>query len=157
MELRQLLPADARRCAELEDLLFHEDNPWSENVFLVEFAHPHTFYLGVFEGEEESQQLLGYAGMAMLGPRDDPEFEIHTIGVDPGHQRRGIARLLMDNLMGVADKYDAQVFLEVRTDNVPAITMYERYGFVNQGIRRNYYQPSGADAFTMSRASRSER
>lgn len=153
MEMRELRPGDAARCAELEKLLFPGENPWPENVFMVEFAHPHTFYAGVFDEE----QLLGYAGMAMLGPRDDPEFEIHTIGVDPAHQRRGIATLLMDNLMHVVDQFDAQVFLEVRTDNEPAITMYERYGFSNQGIRRNYYQPSGADAYTMSRRSRSER
>lgn len=153
MEMRELRPGDAARCAELEKLLFPGENPWPENVFMVEFAHPHTFYMGVFDEE----QLLGYAGMAMLGPRDDPEFEIHTIGVDPKQQRRGIATLLMDNLMHVADQFDAQVFLEVRTDNEPAIAMYERYGFSNQGIRRNYYQPSGADAYTMSRRSRSER
>lgn len=153
MEMRELRPGDAARCAELEKLLFPGENPWPENVFMVEFAHPHTFYMGVFDEE----QLLGYAGMAMLGPRDDPEFEIHTIGVDPKQQRRGIATLLMDNLMHVADEFDAQVFLEVRTDNEPAIAMYERYGFSNQGIRRNYYQPSGADAYTMSRRSRSER
>lgn len=153
MEMRELRPGDAARCAELEKLLFPGENPWPENVFMVEFAHPHTFYVGVFDEE----QLLGYAGMAMLGPRDDPEFEIHTIGVDPAHQRRGIATLLMDNLMHVVDQFDAQVFLEVRTDNEPAIAMYERYGFSNQGIRRNYYQPSGADAYTMSRRSRSER
>ncbi|QGU06490.1 ribosomal-protein-alanine N-acetyltransferase [Corynebacterium occultum] len=158
MEMRELRPGDAARCAELEKILFPDENPWSENVFMVEFAHPHTFYLGAFEQDGDAEgQLLGYAGMAMLGPRDDPEFEIHTIGVDPGHQRRGIARLLMDNLMLVADNFDAQVFLEVRTDNEPAIAMYERYGFTNQGIRRNYYQPSGADAYTMSRPSRSER
>lgn len=153
VELRELRPGDATRCAELEAQLFPGDNPWPENVFMVEFAHPHTFYLGVFEEE----QLLGYAGMAMLGPRDDPEFEIHTIGVDPTQQRRGLGRLMMDNLMHVADGFDAQVFLEVRTDNTAAIAMYEAYGFTNQGVRRNYYQPSGADAFTMTRPSRSER
>lgn len=153
MEMRELKPGDARRCAELEKKLFAAESPWPENVFLVEFAHPHTFYIGVFEEDA----LLGYAGMAMLGPRDDPEFEIHTIGVDPAQQRRGIARLMMDNLMHVADQFDAQVFLEVRVGNAPAIAMYEAYGFTHQGIRRNYYQPSGADAHTMTRPSRSER
>lgn len=153
MEIRRLNLSDATRCAELEEQLFPGDNPWSRDVFLVEFAAPHTLYLGVFDGDD----LLAYGGMAMLGPRDDPEFEIHTIGVDPEHQRRGLGRVLMDQLMTAADGVDGQVFLEVRTDNEAAIAMYEKFGFVRLGVRRNYYQPSGADAYTMARPSRSER
>ncbi|AGF71600.1 ribosomal protein S18-alanine N-acetyltransferase [Corynebacterium halotolerans] len=157
MEIRALQTRDAARCAELEQILFPGDNPWSRDIFAIEFSHPHTFYLGVFDDEGDEEVLVAYAGMAMLGPRDDPEFEIHTIAVDPEHQRRGLGRLLMDQLMHAADSFDGQVFLEVRTDNAPAIAMYEAFGFVNQGVRRNYYQPSGADAYTMSRPSRSER
>lgn len=157
MEIRTLQTRDAARCAELEQILFPGDNPWSRDIFAVEFSHPHTFYIGVFDDEGDEEVLVAYAGMAMLGPRDDPEFEIHTIAVDPEHQRRGLGRLLMEQLMHAADSFDGQIFLEVRTDNKPAITMYEAFGFVNQGMRRNYYQPSGADAYTMSRPSRSER
>lgn len=157
MEIRALQARDAARCAELEQILFPGDNPWSRDIFAVEFSHPHTFYIGVFDDEGDEEMLVAYAGMAMLGPRDDPEFEIHTIAVDPEHQRRGLGRLLMEQLMHAADSFDGQVFLEVRTDNAPAIAMYEAFGFVNQGVRRNYYQPSGADAYTMSRPSRSER
>jgi ribosomal-protein-alanine N-acetyltransferase len=43
------------------------------------------------------------------------------------------------------------VFLEVRTDNEPAIALYESLGFVNVGLRRRYYRSSGADAYTMRR------
>jgi ribosomal-protein-alanine N-acetyltransferase len=43
------------------------------------------------------------------------------------------------------------IFLEVRTDNVPAIALYESFGFVNVGLRRRYYRASGADAYTMKR------
>jgi ribosomal-protein-alanine N-acetyltransferase len=43
------------------------------------------------------------------------------------------------------------VFLEVRTDNVAAITLYESVGFVRVGLRRRYYRASGADAYTMRR------
>ncbi len=157
MEIRALHTADAARCAELEKILFPGDNPWSRDVFAVEFAHPHTFYIGVFDDVDDEELLLAYAGMAMLGPRSDPEFEIHTIAVDPEHQRRGLGRLLMEQLMQAADHFDGQVFLEVRTDNAPAIAMYEAFGFTRQGVRRNYYQPSGADAYTMSRPSKTER
>ena len=120
---------------------------------MQEIAHGHTFYLGV----EDEDVLVGYAGIGMMGPVTDPEFEIHTIGVDPAMQRRGAGRMMMDNIVYIADLKDAPVFLEVRVGNDPAISMYEAYGFIKTGIRRNYYQPSGADAHTMFRPRKSER
>lgn len=151
-EVRELRAGDASRCAELEEVLFPGDNPWPERVFSVEFAHPHTFYLGVFD--TETDLMVGYAGLAMLGRPDDPEFEIHTIGVDPAYQRRGIGRHLMDQFTHTADTMGGPMFLEVRTDNAAAIAMYESFGFTTLTTRKNYYQPSGADAFTMSRQPR---
>ena len=153
MEIRHLDFEHAARCAELEQLLFPEDNPWPRDIFVVEFAQPNNLYLGVFDGDD----LLAYGGISQLGPRHDPEFEIHTIGVDPEHRRKGLGRLLMQQLMALADNLDGEVFLEVRTDNEAAIAMYEAFDFHRIGERKNYYQPSGADAYTMKRAARSER
>lgn len=152
-ELRELHREDAQRCAELEAALFPGDNPWPRDVFVVEFAHPSNFYLGAFDGE----LLVAYAGLAMMGPADDPEFEIHTIGVDPAYQRKGLGRVLMDQMMHAADSHDGPVFLEVRTDNTPAISMYEAFGFQTLSVRKNYYRPSGADAYTMQRPRLSDR
>lgn len=151
LELRELAAADAERCAELDVLLFPGETPWSASAFRAEFSQPHNFYFGV--EDTELSLLVGYAGIGMLGPACDPEFEIHTIGTDPDHQRRGIGRMMMDNICHIADLKAAPIFLEVRVGNEAAISMYERYGFEMMGIRRNYYQPSGADAHTMRRPS----
>lgn len=160
-ELRELQLPDAGRCAELEAILFPGDNPWPREVFAVEFSHPTTFYIGAFDGETTTDSggelLVAYAGLAMMGPAEDPEFEIHTIGVDPDYQRRGLGRVLMEQMMHIADSYDGPVFLEVRTDNTPAIAMYEAFGFHTLATRKNYYRPSGADAYTMSRPRMSDR
>ncbi|WP_306515679.1 ribosomal protein S18-alanine N-acetyltransferase [Corynebacterium sp.] len=161
LHLRELGPADAYRCAQLERELFVNEGPWPEKAFRAEFASPTTFYLGVEEvigtepGKPPARMLVGYAGLAQLGPTDDPEYEIHTIGVDPRAQRRGVARMLMDNFCYVADRSAAPIFLEVRTDNEPAIALYRRYGFENIGIRKNYYV-GGGDAYTMLRAGRKD-
>ncbi len=93
----------------------------------------------------------GYAGIALLGNGSHPESEIHTIGTDPACQRRGIGGALLDELLRVADARGGPVFLEVRTDNDAAIALYRREGFEIVGTRKKYYQPSGADAFTMRR------
>ncbi|MEH6234564.1 ribosomal protein S18-alanine N-acetyltransferase [Corynebacterium pseudotuberculosis] len=150
MFLRELTAADAPRCAELETLLFSEENPWSVEDLRAAINHPHTLYIAVVDSLEKGL-ILGYAGLAMLGPAHDPEFEIRTIGVDPQFQRQGVARLMMDNITFVADRAAGPVFLEVRTTNEPAIRLYESYGFERQGVRKNYYQPSGADAYVMMR------
>lgn len=153
VQFRELARGDAADVAAIEAELFAGENPWSHDAFVAEFAAPHTFYLGAFDG----QRLVGYAGLAVLGPREDPECEVHTIGVDVKYQGRGIGRTLMDQLLHTADLLDAPVYLEVRTDNAPAIGLYERYGFSTLGTRKGYYQPSGADAYTMMRPRASER
>ena len=152
MELRELTNDDAERCAELEKILFPGETPWSKETFELEFQQPYNFYLGV----EDEGVLVGYAGLAVRGNLDDPEFEILTIGTDPQHQRRGIGRLMMDNICYIADMKLAPIFLEVRVGNDSAIAMYMAYGFEHLGIRRNYYQPSGADAHTMKRDGQTE-
>jgi ribosomal-protein-alanine N-acetyltransferase len=56
---------------------------------------------------------------------------------------------LLDELLGYAD--GGVVYLEVRTDNEPAIALYLSAGFARIGLRRRYYRVSGADAYTMRR------
>lgn len=153
MIFRELKLQDASAAAELEAVLFAGDNPWSRDVLASQIAQPYTFYLGAFEDET----LAGYAGLAILGPREDPEFEVHTIGVAPEFQGRGLGRALMDQLTHTADLMDGPMFLEVRTDNEPALRLYEHFGFFTLATRKNYYQASGADAFSMMRRRKSER
>jgi ribosomal-protein-alanine N-acetyltransferase len=97
-----------------------------------------------------NDELVGYAGIARLGRTSPFEYEIHTIGVDPAYQRHGIGRAMMDRLLAWTEPGSA-VFLEVRTDNEPAITLYRSLGFGTVGVRKRYYRASGADAYTMRR------
>ncbi|MGV9802307.1 ribosomal protein S18-alanine N-acetyltransferase [Mycobacterium sp. NPDC003449] len=145
IEFDALTRADAARCAELEAKLFVGDDPWPARAFLGELAAKHTRYLAA----RSDGRLVGYAGIARLGRVRPFEYEIHTIGVDPDFQGLGIGRSLLGLLLDYAS--DGTVFLEVRTDNLPAITLYESAGFVNVGLRKRYYRASGADAYTMQR------
>jgi ribosomal-protein-alanine N-acetyltransferase len=135
-----MVAADAQRCAELEYVLFDSDDPWSPEAFLEALTAGHH-YLCAREGDS----LLGYAGLVRVGR----EAEVHTLAVDPAHQRRGIGRTLLRAILDHA--VGATVFLEVRTDNESAIRLYRSEGFDVIGTRRGYYRPSGADAFTMRR------
>lgn len=159
MMFRELVLADAPSVATIESQLFAGEGPWSQEAIAREIAALHTFYVGAFEDDngDGRHHLVGYAGLAVLGPKTDPEFEVHTIGVAPEFQGRGIGRELLDQLLHTADLLDGPVFLEVRTDNEPAIGLYESYGFFVLGTRKGYYQPSGADAYSMQRERKSRR
>ena len=144
-----LHPADAARCAALEQVLFPGDEPWSADAFLEALRAGHP-YLAARTGG----QVVGYGGIAVVGGPPGAEAEIHTIGVDPAYQGRGIGRALLRGLLATADAVRATVFLVVRTDNDAARSLYESEGFTVVGRRRRYYRPSGADAYTMRRESR---
>jgi ribosomal-protein-alanine N-acetyltransferase len=72
--------------------------------------------------------------------------------MDPAYQGLGIGRQLLAGLLEFAE--GGTVYLEVRTDNAPAIALYESFGFKAVGVRRRYYRVSGADAYTMRRKAR---
>ncbi|GAB3708120.1 ribosomal protein S18-alanine N-acetyltransferase [Amycolatopsis oliviviridis] len=148
MRLEPLRRKDIPRCVEIEKILFPGDSPWTAYAFHAELDGG-GYYL--VARPEESDEVIGYAGLAVVGRRGDYEASVHTIGVDPGHQREGIGTILLKALLARADELAAPVFLEVRTDNDAAITLYERHGFERVGLRKRYYQPSGADAYTMAR------
>ncbi|MBY6365738.1 ribosomal protein S18-alanine N-acetyltransferase [Rhodococcoides corynebacterioides] len=143
-----MVPADAARCAELETILFPGDGPWPEDAFRDELRTPHVRYRVV---RDDDGGVLGYAGIALLGTGSGAEAEIHTIGVDPAAQGRGIGRALLADALAAADAHGGPVFLEVRTDNDAALGLYRSSGFAIVGTRRGYYRPSGADAYTMRR------
>ncbi|NMH99120.1 ribosomal protein S18-alanine N-acetyltransferase [Pseudonocardia acidicola] len=146
MTIGPLYRSDADRCAELEKLLFPGDDPWSARAFRDEISAGHH-YLAARDGDK----LAGYAGLAFVAGPPQAEAEIHTIGVDPAYQRCGIGRALLRGLLEPADAVAATVFLEVRTDNEAAQALYEAAGFTVVGLRKRYYRPSGADAYTMRR------
>lgn len=146
--IARLRRADLDRCVALEQELFAGDDPWSRAAFASELDFGH-FFVGAYNGYDA---LLGYAGIALVAPSPRAEAEVHTIAVAPESQRLGVGTALLRALLAHADEHRAATFLEVRTDNDPAIALYYKHGFEMVGLRKRYYQPSGADAYTMRRA-----
>jgi ribosomal-protein-alanine N-acetyltransferase len=64
-----------------------------------------------------------------------PEREILNLAVAPAYRRTGVATLLMQLEL----RKEAIFVLEVRESNLPARTLYERFGFVEISRRRDYY------------------
>ena len=143
--LGPLVRTDAARCAELESQLFEGDDPWPARVFMAELEAKHNHYVAA----RADDKLIGYGGISRLGRKKPYEYEIHTIGVDAVYQGQGIGRQLLTALLEYTN--GGTIFLEVRTDNDAAISLYESVGFLRVGMRRRYYRASGADAYTMRR------
>ena len=123
---------------------------WSEQSVRQEFHAPARTYLLDIEGDAVQTAdpvVRGYAGYWY----DGDDAEIMTIGVGRPYQRQGIAAALLETLIVSARWQGAKrMLLEVRVDNVPALALYERFGFTRMGLRKRYYQPEGIDAYTMS-------
>jgi tRNA threonylcarbamoyladenosine biosynthesis protein TsaB len=140
-----LTASDADRCARLETILFPGDDSWPRAAFVRELATKHHHYVAA----RTAGALVGYGGISRLGRKPPFEYEVHTIGIDPAYQGRGIGRRLLAELLNFAA--GGVVHLEVRTDNAVAIALYRSVGFTQVGVRRRYYRASGADAYTMRR------
>jgi ribosomal-protein-alanine acetyltransferase len=145
----RLTPASPEDLPELiawEATLFGSD-AWSTELMAEEIAHPGRYYLVARAGGVAD--IVGYAGVA-TDPRPGGDGDIQTIAVVPEHRGRGLGRHLVRALIERAqDQGVARVFLEVRADNDPAISLYLSEGFAEIDRRAAYYQPDGVDALVM--------
>jgi ribosomal-protein-alanine N-acetyltransferase len=80
------------------------------------------------------------------------EAEILNLAVHPHFRRIGIASdLLLRALNEFKHSAVTRVFLELRASNLPARTLYQRFGFLPIGTRTAYYREPSEDAICMQR------
>ncbi len=79
------------------------------------------------------------------------ESEIISIGVAPTARRTGTASALMQIMEQDVKQCGVKtIFLEVDDQNIPAIELYKKCGFINAGTRPHYYE-NGHDAIIMKK------
>lgn len=113
-------------------------DPWSQG----DFADCLHSGLAILVAESDSG-LQGYiVGRSVL-----EEAEILNLGVAPQSRRQGVARVLVRELLGgFAGSGVRSVFLEVRESNLPAVALYQSFGFRAVGRRPRYYERPVEDA-----------
>ncbi len=142
--LRPMAGGDVPSVATLEVALFGEE-AWSPDMLASELAGEPKYYLVA----DDEGVIAGYAGL--LAPSAG-QADVLTVGVAQDRWGEGIGAALLENLLAEAARRGCtEVFLEVRVDNDRAQRLYRRHGFAGVGLRRGYYQPSGADALVMRR------
>jgi len=118
--------------------------PWSKLMFLDELENIRALYFVA----EVSGIIVGYAGFWIIMD----EGHITNIAVDPSFRRMKIGSRLLEKIIETARENEVRALtLEVRKSNAAAISMYEKFGFKVEGIRKNYYSDTHEDAYIMWR------
>ena len=80
------------------------------------------------------------------------EAELRNLAIHPSHQRRGMARALLEvGIRSLREGGARRIFLEVRASNQPALAFYVSAGFKLLHTRHNYYHDPVEDALVMAR------
>ena len=70
-----------------------------------------------------------------------------NVAVHPDYRRRGIGeKLCLALVEALKEKGNHCLTLEVRASNEPAKALYEKIGFQQVGLRKNYYRNPREDA-----------
>jgi [ribosomal protein S18]-alanine N-acetyltransferase len=121
-------------------------SPWSENLFRQELTSPISRFLVARNGKHPKSAITGYLVYWLVGD----EFHLHKIAVKREIRGNGIAScLLAQALVRAAGKGCSRATLEVRRSNLPALRLYEKFGFAVQGTRPRYYDDTGEDALIL--------
>ncbi len=139
MTVRAWRKEDVALLAKMEERCFAD--PWSREMLedCLRYPYYHTFLA------EEGGQVCGYGVLILLFE----EAEVANIAVDSPCRGRGIGRQLLQAMQERARALGAtRCLLEVRVSNVPAIGLYESFGYRPYGRRSKYYE-DGEDALLM--------
>ncbi len=118
--------------------------PWSRNLFLSELGNKNAFYIVAMSDED----VVGYCGINFVCG----EGSITNIAVHPQYRNKGIASTLLEEMIDFAKNKNLEfITLEVRESNIKAIKLYEKYGFLKVGSRKNYYSDNNETALLMTK------
>lgn len=135
--------ADVDDIEALEQICFAD--PWSRESLLHELTENPmaTYIVAEYEG-----RVIGYVGIWTIVD----EGHITNVAVSPDYRRLQVGSALIKTMLEVTIKAGiSHHTLEVRAGNEPAKALYRKFGFVEEGIRKGYYENNGEDAIIMWR------
>lgn len=140
MEIRKMNEGDIAQLAQLEKLCFQD--PWSASAFTYELNNPLSLWLVAADDDT----VAGYVGsQTVMG-----ESDMMNVAVAPAYRRQKLAENLILKLIDMLnDRQSKSLTLEVRVSNIPAISLYEKLGFVQVGRRPGYYRNPKEDALIL--------
>ena len=143
MQIRPMTMEDCEQVAAIEAVSF--SMPWSLKAFTETVQKANFRYFVA----EDAGEIIGYCGFLFVLD----EAEIPNVCVKASARQKGVGKKMMSFLMEEAAKLGlAVLYLEVRESNVAARRLYESLGFIENGIRKNFYEQPTENAVLMSKA-----
>jgi ribosomal-protein-alanine N-acetyltransferase len=103
--------------------------------------------IAMVASDHQTAEVWGFAVASLVAP----QAELETIAVTPAAQRRGVGRQLLAGLVEQLRRLGIEeLWLEVRSSNLTAISFYRAANFKQTGIRHRYYTDPEEDAVLMS-------
>ena len=141
MEIIRMNEGHVAQVAELEKICFGSA-AWSERSVASELENALALWLVALDGDT----VAGYVGSQTVMD----ETDMMNVAVHPDYRRQGIGEKLVAELVAELKKLDSHaLMLEVRASNAPAIALYEKMGFQQVGLRKNYYRNPKEDALIL--------
>ncbi|MDI9313491.1 MAG: GNAT family N-acetyltransferase [Hydrotalea sp.] len=135
----------ANDLAALHGACFRGDDVWSANFLSQQLKNPAVLGLAAHDGGK----ILSFALLQMVGDVAD----VLTLATHPDHRARGYASHIVTALLGFLPQ-GGKLWLEVATDNHPALSLYQKMGFGEVAVRPNYYRAAQHDGRDIARAAK---
>lgn len=120
------------------------DNFWNVSTLEDELDNENSYYIVAKDGNTE---IVGFAGIKIV----IDEADIMNIVTRKDKRNLGIASLMLENLIYISKEKNVELLtLEVNYKNLTAIHLYEKFGFKEIAVRKNYYK-NADDAIIMQR------
>lgn len=140
--IRKMQEQDLEQVSRLEAENF--SMPWSVDSFREMVSHPDALYLVAVD----RGNVCGTCGVRNISG----EGEITNVVIREEYRGSGLAQKMLLDLLGQGEKMGITAYtLEVRKSNTVAIHVYEKLGFVSEGIRPHFYEKPDEDAVIMWR------
>lgn len=140
--IEKITQNDVEEVFNIESLI-HPEHHWSKDSFYNEIANNLARYFCV---KNQDNKILAFMGFWVILE----EAHITTLGTHPDFRNKQLAQALLVQCIETCYKEEVKyITLEVRESNVPAIRLYEKFGFSSIGMRKNYYQDNGENAIIM--------
>ncbi len=140
LTIRKMTQKDVPQVAELESANF--SMPWSAQSFYEQLENPNALYMIA----QMDSRIIGVCGLV----ESFGEAEIYNVSVAGDCRSRGVAATMLKDLFEEGTKRGIYAFtLEVRAGNEAAIHLYEKLGFVKEGLRKDFYEKPKEDAVIM--------
>lgn len=107
--------------------------PWPISSFEEELKNMLATYLVA----EIDKKIVGYIGLWFVMD----ECHVTNVAVHSEYRKQKIATKLVESMLKLCKEHaTTYVTLEVRKNNLPAQSLYKKFGFAKEAVRREYYK-----------------